>query len=70
LVEFVYRAGTPDGRIPPGICAQIPEEGDSESAEAREVAEPGQDTVIDDLIRFYHQASRRLAAFRRKLGAE
>jgi dipeptidyl-peptidase-3 len=53
LVEFVYRAGTPDGRIPPGRYAQFLKKAIENLQKAREVAEPGQDTVIDDLIRFY-----------------
>ena len=28
LVEQVYRAGTPDGKVPPGLYAQLPEEGE------------------------------------------
>ena len=27
LVEEVYRAGTPDGKVPPGRYARVPEEG-------------------------------------------
>ena len=53
LVERVYRAGTPDGRIPPGLYAPFLKKAIVQLQKARAVAEPGQDTVIDDLIRFY-----------------
>ena len=53
LVELVYRAGTPDGRVPPGLYAQFLKKAIENLHKAREVAEPGQETVIDDLIRFY-----------------
>ena len=53
LVEQVYRAGTPDGRIPPGLYAQFLNKANENFQKARAYAEPGQETVIDDLIRFY-----------------
>ena len=53
LVERVYRAGTPDGRIPPGMYAQFLGKAVECFEKARAYAEPGQDKVIDDLIRFY-----------------
>ncbi len=53
LVEEVYRAGTPDGRIPPGLYARFLSKAIENFQKARAFAEPGQDTVIDDLIRFY-----------------
>lgn len=53
LVEQVYRAGTPDGRIPPGLYARFLSKAIENLQKARAFAEPGQDTVIDDLIRFY-----------------
>src|SRR5579863_1739767 len=53
LVEQVYRAGTPDGRIPPGLYAQFLKKAIENFQKARAFAEPGQETVIDDLIRFY-----------------
>src|SRR5579864_2997465 len=53
LVEQVYRAGTPDGRIPPGLYAQFLRKAIENFQKARAFAEPGQETVIDDLIRFY-----------------
>ncbi len=53
LVERVYRAGTPDGRIPPGLYAPFLKKAIEQFQKARTYAEPGQDTVIDDLVRFY-----------------
>ncbi|HXI44410.1 MAG TPA: hypothetical protein VNH83_30780 [Bryobacteraceae bacterium] len=53
LVEMVYRAGTPDGRIPPGMYAPFLRKAIEYFQKARAFAEPGQDKVIDDLIRFY-----------------
>jgi dipeptidyl-peptidase-3 len=53
LVEEVYRAGTPDGRIPPGLYARFLGKAIEHLQKARAFAEPGQDVVIDDLIRFY-----------------
>ena len=53
LVEEVYRAGTPDGRIPPGMYSRFLGKAIENLQKARAFAEPGQDTVIDDLIRFY-----------------
>jgi len=53
LAEVVYRAGTPDGRIPPGKYAPFLKKAIDYFQKARAFAEPGQDKVIDDLIRFY-----------------
>jgi dipeptidyl-peptidase-3 len=53
LVELIYRAGTPDGRIPPGLYATFLKKAVEYFQKARAFAEPGQDKVIDDLIRFY-----------------
>jgi dipeptidyl-peptidase III len=53
LVEEVYRAGTPDGKIPPGRCALFLGKAIGYLEKARAVAEPGQDAVIDALIRYY-----------------
>ena len=53
LEERVYRAGTPDGRIAPGLYARFLKTAIEQLQKARAFAEPGQDTVIDDLIRFY-----------------
>jgi dipeptidyl-peptidase-3 len=53
LVEQVYRAGTPDGRIAPGLYAKYLAKANSYLQKAAEVAEPGQAQVIRDLIRYY-----------------
>jgi len=53
LEERVYRAGTPDGRIPPGLYARFLKKAIECLQKARAFAEPGQDTAIGDLIRFY-----------------
>ena len=53
LQERVYRAGTADGRIPPGLYARFLKKAIEHLQKARAFAEPGQDTAIGDLIRFY-----------------
>ncbi len=53
LVEEIYRAGTPDGQIPPGMYAEFLKKADEYLEEARGYAEPGQDPVIAALIRYY-----------------
>jgi dipeptidyl-peptidase-3 len=53
LVEEVYRAGTPDGKVPPGMYAQFLGKANGFLEEARKYAEPGQDKVIANLIRYY-----------------
>jgi len=53
LVEEVYRAGTPDGKIPPGRYALFLGKAVGYLEKARAYAEPGQEPVIDALIRFY-----------------
>jgi dipeptidyl-peptidase III len=53
LEEQVYRAGTPDGRVPPGLYAEYLAKADSFLDKAAEVAEPGQAKAIRDLIRYY-----------------
>ena len=53
LVEEVYRAGTPDGKVPPGMYAQFLRKANGFLEEARKYAEPGQDKVIANLIRYY-----------------
>jgi dipeptidyl-peptidase-3 len=53
LVEEVYRAGTPDGKIAPGRYALFLGKAIGYLDKARAYAEPGQDAVIDALIRFY-----------------
>ncbi|HEV3333556.1 MAG TPA: hypothetical protein VG096_21375 [Bryobacteraceae bacterium] len=53
LVEEVYRAGTPDGKIPPGLYAEFLGKAIGYLQKARSYAGPGQEPVIDALIRFY-----------------
>jgi dipeptidyl-peptidase-3 len=53
LVEEVYRAGTPDGKIPPGLYAAFLGKAAGYLEKARAYAEPGQEPVLDALIRFY-----------------
>jgi dipeptidyl-peptidase-3 len=53
LHEEVYRAGTPDGSVPPGVYAQYLKRADEYLARAQKVAEPAQAKAIGDLIRYY-----------------
>ena len=53
LVEQVYRAGRPNGKIPPGLYAEYLAEANSYLEKAAAVADPAQARVIRDLIRFY-----------------
>ena len=53
LVEQVYRAGTPDGRVPPGLYAQYLRKANEFLEKARDYAEPAQSQVIAGLVRFY-----------------
>ncbi len=53
LSEEVYRAGTPDGRIKPGLYAEYLRKANGFLTQALEYAEPGQSAVIAGLIRFY-----------------
>jgi dipeptidyl-peptidase-3 len=51
--EEVYRAGTPDGKVPPGLYAAYLKKANEYLQHARDNAEPAQATVIADLIRYY-----------------
>ena len=51
--EEVYRAGTPDGKIPAGLYATYLKKANEYLLHARANADPAQATVIGDLIRFY-----------------
>src|SRR5215471_5891634 len=51
--EEVYRAGTPDGTVPPGLYATYLKKANEYLAKAKAVADPAQAKVIDGLIRFY-----------------
>jgi dipeptidyl-peptidase-3 len=53
LREEVYRAGTPDGRIPPGLYATFLKKTNECLAKAQQFADPRQAQVIGDLIRYY-----------------
>ena len=52
LIEQVYRAGTPDGRVPPGLYAQYLKKANEFLEKARAYAEPAQAKVISELIRY------------------
>ncbi len=53
LREVVYRAGTPDGRIPPGLYATYLRRANQCLQKAGAYADPQQARVIGDLIRYY-----------------
>lgn len=53
LQEEIYRAGTPDGSVPPGLYAAYLKRANEYLANAQKVAEPAQAKVIGDLIRYY-----------------
>ena len=53
LEEQVYRAGTPDGSVPPGLYATYLKRANEYLAKAQAVADPKQAQVIADLIRYY-----------------
>jgi len=53
LVEEVYRAGTPDGKVPAGLYAPFLKKANEYLEKARAVAEPAQARAIGALIRFY-----------------
>ena len=56
--EDVYRAGTPDGRVPPGAYATFLKKAIGHLERARAVADPAQARVIGDLIRYYQTGER------------
>src|SRR5262245_18398505 len=51
--EQVYRAGTPDGKVAPGLYATYLKKANECLEKARAVADPAQAKVIAGLIRFY-----------------
>ena len=53
LQEFVYRAGTPDGKIPFGLYATYLKRANGYLAKAQEIAPLWQARVIRDLVRYY-----------------
>jgi dipeptidyl-peptidase-3 len=53
LTEEVWRAGTPDGKVPPGRYAVFLSRANEYLAKARSYAEPRQDAALTALIRYY-----------------
>lgn len=53
LSELVYRAGTPDGQVAPGLYATFLQHAIDYLRRAQAVAEPAQADVIAKLIRYY-----------------
>jgi dipeptidyl-peptidase-3 len=53
LREEICRAGTPDGRIPPGLYATYLKRANEYLEKAQRVADPDQARVIGGLMRFY-----------------
>ncbi len=53
LSEEVYRAGSPDGKVPPGLYATYLKKANEYFEKARENAEPAQAEAIGHLIRYY-----------------
>jgi dipeptidyl-peptidase III len=53
LEEQVYRAGTPDHRVPPGLYAEYLAKANSYLEQAAQFAEPAQAKAIRDLILYY-----------------
>jgi len=53
LSEEVYRAGTPDGKVPPGLYATFLKKADGYFEKAQALAEPAQAAAIGHLIRYY-----------------
>jgi dipeptidyl-peptidase III len=53
LVEEVYRAGTPDGKVPPGLYARELAAVNRELLAAADVADPEQAKVLRALVRYF-----------------
>jgi dipeptidyl-peptidase-3 len=53
LTELVYRAGTPDGKIAPGLYATFLKKANGYLERAQAVADPQQAEAIGHLIRYY-----------------
>ncbi len=53
LVEEVYRAGTADGKVPPGMYAPFLKKAVEYLEKARVFADPGQKEAIGELVRYY-----------------
>jgi dipeptidyl-peptidase-3 len=59
LYEDFYRAGTPDGKIPPGLYAVFLQKAIGYLEKAQALADPKEAKVIGDLIRYYRTGSPR-----------
>lgn len=57
IVEEVYRAGTPDGKVPPGRYAKELKAVNAHLEEAAKAADPEQAQVIRALVKFYQTGS-------------
>jgi dipeptidyl-peptidase-3 len=53
LTELAYRAGTPDGKVPPGVYATFLKQANDCFEKAQAYAEPAQAEAIGHLIRYY-----------------
>jgi dipeptidyl-peptidase III len=53
LVEEVWRAGTPDGKVPAGMYSPFLKKAVDYLQRAKAYAEPGQGPVLDALVRYY-----------------
>jgi dipeptidyl-peptidase III len=53
LTELVYRAGTPDGKVPPGLYATYLKQANDCFEKARRYADHAQSEAIGHLIRYY-----------------
>ena len=58
IEQQIYRAGTPDGKIPPGLYARELKQAIGFLQNAQQYAPDSQRKVIDDLIRYYQTGSR------------
>ncbi len=59
LVEQVYRAGTPDGKTPPGLDAPYLQKANVALQRAQKYASPAQAKAIGDLIRYFQTGNPR-----------
>jgi len=58
LSEMVYRAGTPDGKVPPGLYATFLEKANEYLKKAQAYADPQQAEAIGHLIGYYETGER------------
>lgn len=59
LEEQVYRAGTPDGKVPPGLYAVFLKKANDCFEKASAYAEPAQAGAIAHLVRYYQTETTR-----------